>query len=172
MTFYELDKILSIKDFEKICEEIERCGFRSVGESGPWEFEYMKKADGFKSFHILKKDKRARKEYFASLYTNCENYEGVTFISIVLFTLERYRFKYISVPAKSILFTDAPYNEEFDKGINSTVKCDVCKKEFARKDLIRYTGQLMCVECVLKKTDEKLVQDLAEEIIKNKRKYI
>lgn len=39
MTIEELKKIIEIMDYDGICAEIEKRGFRRAGEDGIWEFE-------------------------------------------------------------------------------------------------------------------------------------
>ncbi len=67
MTIEELQEIIKIMDYDGICAEIEKRGFRKAGEDGVWEFNLWSLWD--KSGYakgITKEDKKTDK-YFLCL---------------------------------------------------------------------------------------------------------
>lgn len=159
MTIFDLDEILKIMNWDEICEKIKKYGFREAEEGTVCEFdidELYKKSKYHK--HAIQKDEAKDKEYFGTLYKNCKQYEGLTFISITLFVIRRDHDN-ISVPQKSILLTDAPYNKEFVEEMNSICVCPNCGKTFVKKDMSKYKQQFFCINCYMDKIDKEMFKD-------------
>ncbi len=151
MTIYELDEILALLDWEKICEVLEAHGFRKAGEVGKWEFKprvlheqsaYCESAIG--------KDIAARLEYYGTLFKDNKVYEGRSFISLTLFEVFCQSGKNLSVPRRSLLFTDAPCDPEYIRAMNSPYKCDKCGEEYIKSELYEYDDKFLCFKCLAK----------------------
>ncbi len=155
MTIYELDDILAIMDYEKICKEIESRGFRRAGEVcvEPWEFniDAIHKKSGYHQ-SAVQKDEFNKKEYYGTLYKDNEVYEGLTFISLTLFVALP-KYDYTPLPTRGILFTDAPYNPYYVLEMNSPYKCDRCGKEDMKRNLSELDDKYYCDHCFVKTMD-------------------
>ncbi len=154
MTIYELDDILALMDWDKICTELEKCGFRQAEKAGEYEFkpEILKEQSGSRQ-SAIQKDVSANKEYYGILYRDNKVYKGVTFVWLILFVVLRDR-NHVSVPRRAILFTDAPYNAKYVKAINSPYRCDNCGTVYIKKELCEHNGKFLCDECLIKAIDE------------------
>ncbi len=108
MTIYELDEILTLKDWDKICEEIEKRGFRRIDQVEKKKIGFWKLCEK-SAYHksALQKDEPTDKEYYGTLYQQNKKYKGKSFISLALFIIRRDRNN-VSVPRKVLLFTDLP----------------------------------------------------------------
>ncbi len=158
MTIYELDDILALRDWDKISAKIERHGFRQAGEVGEWEFkpEILCDESAYQK-SVLQKDEPANKEYYGTLYKDNKVYEGFTFISLTLCVIMQ-EHNNVSVPKRSLLFTDAPYNAEYVRRINSPYKCDKCRAEYIKKDLIEHNDLFLCNDCFCREFDKAMAE--------------
>ncbi len=165
MTIYELDDILALMDWDKICEELEKHGFRKAGEVGEWEFKpkILHEQSAYRK-SAIQKDDSADKEYYGTLYQDNKTYEGLTFISLTLWVILRDR-ENISVPRISLLFTDAPYDDVYIKQINSPYKCDRCGDEHIKKELCEHDDKFLCDKCLVKTMDEEYRMYCLEAIL-------
>ncbi len=154
MTIYELDDILSLKDWDKISAEIEKRGFRQAGEVGQWEFKpsILHEQSAYKK-SAIQRDELADREYYGTIFQENETYKGLIFITLTLFKIYKDRSN-VSAPIRSRLFTDAPFVAEYVREINSPYKCDICGKEYIKKELCEYAGRLLCCDCLATAFDE------------------
>ncbi len=132
---------------------VERHGFRKAGEVGEWEFKpkILHEQSAYRK-SAIQKDDPADKEYYGTLYQDNKTYDGLTFISLTLWVILRDRDN-IFVPRRSLLFTDAPYNAEYVREINSPYKCDRCGKEYIKKELCEHNDKFLCDNCLVKTMD-------------------
>ncbi len=148
MTINELTEILSLMNLEKICSAIEEKGFRKAGESGIWEFNLSTlKKESADKIQVSEMDEATEQIFELTFFENCRAYEGFTFIEVFLMKRVKTKKIKIPIPRKRILFTDAPYNEEYERDINSIVKCDLCRREYIKKELVEYYGKRYCGFC-------------------------
>ncbi len=166
MTIYELDDILALKDWDKICSELEKQGFRRAGEIGEHEFKpnILQEQSAY-SKSAIQRDDPADKEYYATLYQDNKTYKGLTFISLMLWVIMRDKGN-ISVPKISLLFTDAPYDDAYIKRINSTYKCDLCGDEYIKKELSEHDDEFLCDDCMAKTIEEEYYTYCLEMMLK------
>ncbi len=164
MTINELDNILALKDWNKISAEIEKHGFRQAGEVGEWEFKpkilceesaYCESAS--------QTDVTAGKMYRGTLYRDNKTYEGFTFITLTLWLTLRDKNN-VSIPKRSLLFTDAPYNAAYIREINSPYPCDRCGKVYIKKKLCEEDDKFLCDKCFVKTIEEEFRIHLSEEL--------
>ncbi len=156
MTIKELDKILELKDFDKIRAKLESRGFRHVNEIGTPEFElgiiYLS------SNHVessTQADKEGRLQYRGIILKDCNDYEGITFIEIViLMSFSQAYPKYL--PTNAAMFTDAPINEEYERALNSPYLCESCGKECIKKAMSDFDNKLLCDDCFNKAVQKML----------------
>ncbi len=150
MNIYELDDIIALKNWDKICEELEKQGLRKAGEVGNWEFD-PKIIITESAYHksAFQKDDPNDKEYRVTLYQDNDTYKGKTFVTLDLMLILR-DYEDVPVPRRSLLFTDAPYNAEYIREMNSLCKCYKCGDEYLKKFLCEYEGNFLCTECFVK----------------------
>ncbi len=165
MTIEELKEIIEIMDYDGICAEIEKRGFRRAGEDGVWEFELSSlwnKSSYIKG--ITKEDKKTDKYFRIKLYKDCTDYEGLTFVSVCFSKIEKFKRRRVPIPKKTMIFTDAPINEEYLRDINSIVECDLCGKEYVKKQLLDYENKRLCCGCFCFKMDKQFTQEIVDGI--------
>ncbi len=107
MTIRELENVLSCKDLEKICREIEAYGFRRVSKELVEELDYQDIANRCTYQEtVVQEDLHAELQYRASMYKCSGKYEGVLFIMVTLSVVNG-EYPRFPMPQKMVLFTDA-----------------------------------------------------------------
>ncbi len=167
MTIEKLKEIIEIMDYDGICAEIEKRGFRKAGDKGVFEFNLCSLWDksGYQK-RIVKKDKKTKKHFSITLYKDCKDYEGLTFMEVCFSKMKKEKRKRISIPKDIVLYTDAPINEEYERDINSIVKCGLCGKEYVKKELLPYDIKMLCGACFCFEMDRQFTQEMVDIIKK------
>ncbi len=152
MTIEQLEEIINLHDFDKICEKIEDCGFRPQSKGCIEEFDLQKIKADYAEKSVVTKDENTQNRYEAILYTGGKLYGEQTFILLRLSTFRKAKKNLlIPIPRKHILFTTAPYNKEYIRDMHSSTVCEKCKREFIKKDMLPYEKQFFCPPCFIQK---------------------
>ncbi len=153
MNIHELDAILALKDWDKICAEIEKRGFRHTDQEGIREFpDHHTCTYSEWAGHV---DEAARRKYAGGLFQNHPKYEGVTFISLLLFA--KWRDSDEMIPIQFDQYTDAPYDPEYVRASNAPYGCDGCGRVAIKKKLFAGfsgDGRFLCEACLQKDMTE------------------
>ncbi len=80
--------------------------------------------------------------------------------------MEKIKRKRVPIPKKTMIFTDAPINEEYLRDINSIVKCDLCGEEYVKKQLLDYENKKLCGKCFCFEMDRQFTQKMVDVIKK------
>ncbi len=155
MTINELKEILSATDMNIISYEIKRRGFRTTNEHSMKEYPYhVLFADFLNLPHAMQYDESKNEKYHGTIYTNCKGFEDLTFITVTRFVFKTHpKHDPAYIPVEGMVFTDAPYNDDFIKEINLPYKCDKCQKEFIKKDMISINLRVLCEDCYTAEID-------------------
>ncbi len=144
MNINELENILELKNLRKMSYRLKKLGFRRTNIYNYKEFELINLANDITA---SKRDEENLKEYFGIQ----KSYSNITFISIMI---SHIKDDDIAVPIKLLHFTDAPYNEEYINDINSKYNCNICGKEYLKKNLTKYNKFILCNKCRITKLIE------------------
>ncbi len=165
MTIADCKEILALENYDDIVAELKRRGFREGGEDGVWEFEpFSLQTESGLVERIVQKNKRNKTQYSAVLYKENKRYEGATFLCVTLCKRVRKGWKRIPIPAKSMIFTDAPQKEGYEREMNASLPCAHCGNAFAKKSLLAYNGRWLCGECFRREMNKEGLQEVVEEI--------
>ncbi len=146
MNVEELKDILSTLSVERMCEMLEERGFRRTNIYGTEEFRHSLFWHITPDETVESEDTENDFKYIAKLYGQIEGHEGITFVSLVVWKLHRNQ-KCPMTPRKTLLYTDAPIDEEYEREQASAMKCARCKKTYAKKEMIEWFGKLLCERC-------------------------
>ncbi len=165
MTIEELEEIIKIMDYDGICAEIEGRGFRRASEDGVFEFDFYSLwgKSGYQK-QVIKEDRKTDKYFHIRICKDCTGYEGLTFIEVYFCKIKKVKRKRFPIPKKSMLYTDAPINEEYERDIHSIVQCARCNKEYVKKELISHENKLLCGRCFCFEMDRQFEQEIVDII--------
>ncbi len=158
MTRKELKKIIAVMDYDGICTEIEKRGYRRAKEGRAWEFKPLSLLIGSTYREEVVKRRRG-KECRLALY---KGYEEATYLFVRVYGGKQRSAE--EAICESMLFTDAPINEEYERDIRSIVRCEACGRKYAKKELFDDKGKIVCNECY--QTNRQFLQELGDIIKK------
>ncbi len=145
MKIEELKEIVSTLNLETICQRIEERGFRIINERPQWEYPlsiFMSK----EKEEAACEDEKEDFYYVAEIFRNFKEYEGIEFIRVCKWKLHRQN-PCPMTPRKIFLYTSAPINEEYERELDSSVECALCKKKYIKRQLTRWFGKEYCERC-------------------------
>ncbi len=147
MKIEELNNIVSTMDIEKIKEALEKRGYRNASIDGTWEFDpiAIAKAKNVENSERYE-DIWADKVFVGDIHTQVTEYPNVKFIVITVKNVYRNKNN-LEVPFEMILYTDAPIDIAYEQEQNKLFACELCKKQFPKRELCEVNGKLICDDC-------------------------
>ncbi len=153
LTIKQLQEIVSSKNYQKICLDIEELGFRFVDVGKIPRFEYYMLRDHSSMERcIAYEDAERRLKYEVTAYQGANKCEGMTNVRFALYRYNEEAKMYF--PWKMRVFTDAPFNEEYEMKRGDLHSCICCLFEYAKTELIEMFGKYICPKCLAQKINE------------------
>ncbi len=148
MTEEQLEEIISLGSEEKIDEKFKELGFRLANKSFRTEFDYVKIKNKSKpAVKVRKENISTRYVFTLTMFDEVEGYEGNTFV-LVNVAQKKGTNDYATFDTL-LLYTDMPINEEYERDMNTQVKCVKCQGEFLKRQLLYRKGVYVCPKCSL-----------------------